>query len=192
MTHISSIGAGLFSDLSVGLVKQNPVGLSAPWTKEELAAMFTTQAAPTDNTPVATEFISIAGIREFPPVGTPSNIVNVPGYGSATSLQIQGQADASSFELQINYTGTQWDKANYPGKMVNDGNAYPIRLAILNSRPPGLASSPAGLGAVENSIYYFIGKLEAIAVQPSLTDANIATLTLSVQSQFYGAFTINP
>jgi hypothetical protein len=44
--------------------------------------------------------------------------------------------------------------------------------------------------AIENTEFYFLGKIEAILVNPALTDAVTATVTLSTQSDFFGPATI--
>ena len=62
---------------------------------------------------------------------------------------------------------------------VNDGVRYAQELASL----------AAGLGTVENSQWFFLGKLEAQQVTPNLTDSNTATVTITLQSRFFGAFT---
>ena len=90
MSHISSIGAGMFSDLSICVDSaQIATALSAP-TEANLKLCFANElangAAPTATTG---EFIRIKNVREFPAMGTPPNVVNVPGYGSKTSSQIQ-------------------------------------------------------------------------------------------------------
>jgi hypothetical protein len=48
----------------------------------------------------------------------------------------------------------------------------------------------SGLGTVQNSQYYWIGKMDALQVTPQLTDANTATVTITIQSAFFGAYTI--
>jgi len=137
------------------------------------------------------EFVRIKNIREFPAIGTPPNVVNVPVYGSKTSQQIQGQADAPSVELSLNFVGEDWqDTADWLGSKVGDGLQYCFRFALLNAEPTGGYGSVAGeIGTVENSQYFWIGKMEALLVNPQLTDANTATVTITVQSDFYGAFT---
>jgi hypothetical protein len=44
--------------------------------------------------------------------------------------------------------------------------------------------------ASANTEFYFLGKIEAILVNPALTDATTATVTLSAQSDFFGPATI--
>ena len=187
MAHISSIGAGMFSDLSVA----NLAGVApATYDAAGFAALFTTETSISDATPVSGEFIRIKNVREFPAMGTPPNIVNVPTYGQKSSQQVQGQSDAPSMEITINYVAADWAADKALGKMVGDGKQYAFRFALLNAEPTGYATSAGGIGTVENSLYYWLGKLEAMLVNPQLTDANTATITLSIQSKFYGAFTI--
>jgi len=197
MAHIDSIGAGLYSDLSIA-VKATPftqTELAALDTKDEFDPLFATAIPAATGTPADGTFIRIDNIREFPAIGTPPNIVNVPIYGSKTSRQIQGQSDAPSMELTLNFVASDWDRLGTLGKLVGDGNQYVFRFTLMNSEPTGTgatkyASTSAGLGTVKNSVWYFIGKVEALQVTPQLTDANQATLTLAIQSDMYGAFTV--
>ena len=196
MTHIASIGAGMFSDLSVCVdTTENAAAIANP-TQTNLKACFANEVALGDAVAAtAGEFRRIQNIREFPSMGTPPNVVNVPVYGQATSQQIQGQADAPSMEITVNLIGTDWqDAANYLGEMVGDGIPRVFRFALLNSDPAsgGYASDTAGLGAVQNSQYFWVGKIEAMQVNPQLTDANTATITITIQSEFFGAFTNDP
>ena len=195
MTHITSIGAGIYSDLSVC------VDVGANSTVEDVIAVpneanfklcFGSEIANGTTPGVAGsgEFIRIQNVREFPSMGTPPNIVNVPVYGSATSQQIQGQSDAPSMEVQLNLVGTDWQKtADYLGNFVGDSVQRAFRFSLLNTEPAAYASLVGELGGVENSQYFWIGKIEALQVNPQLTDANTATVTLTIQSDFYGAFT---
>jgi hypothetical protein len=191
MAHISSIGAGMFSDLSV-CMPNTPPNFSALDTQAEFDALFATQIESNGGTKGNNTFVRVKNVREFPAMGTPPNIVNVPTYGQKTSQQIQGQADAPSMEIQVNFVATDWSSSSLLGAAVGDGNQYVFRFALLNTEPPGYVSTAGmtGLGAVQNSVWYWIGKLEAFVVNPQLTDANTATITLSVQSKFFGAYTI--
>lgn len=199
MAHISSIGAGMYSDLSVATPATafTPAALAALDTSAEFTALFATEIDSVGGTKAANTFVRIKNVREFPAMGTPPNVVNVPVYGSATSQQIQGQADAPSMEITLNYVASDWAKesSNILGSMVGDGNQYVFRFALLNSEPTGsgatkFASVAGGLGTIQNSQYFWIGKLEALQVTPQLSDANTATITLTIQSDFYGAYTI--
>src|SRR6187399_3303694 len=113
MAHISSIGAGMYSDLSLAFNAAGiapPPNLSQPPANLETAfhAMFVTEIPAVGGVLTATSFIRIKNVRTFPAIGTPPNIVNVPTYGQSTSLQIQGQADAPSMEITLNYVANDW------------------------------------------------------------------------------------
>jgi len=185
MAHISSIGAGLFTDLSVATATVTPT-IAAYTAKSDFDALFDTAA----------ELTRIKNVREFPGIGTPPNIVNVPVYGQKQTQQIQGQSDAPSMEITLNFVPADWADGTTLGDMVGDGLQHVFRFAIMNSKPNTVlaaneyASSALGIGTTQNSYWYFIGKIEALLVNPQLTDANTATLTISVQSDFYGAFTV--
>ena len=191
MAHITSIGAGMFSDLSVA----NPVTgvTNAIDTEAEFVALFATES----DTPAAGAFVRIKNVREFPSMGTPPNIVNVPVYGQKSSQQIQGQSDAPSLEITVNYIPADWATGTALGGMVTDGKLRAFRFTLLNTDSLGAtpatryASVTAGLGTVGNSEYYWLGKLEAIQVNPQLTDANTATITFTIQSPFYGPYTVS-
>jgi hypothetical protein len=192
MAHINAIGASMYSDLAVCL---DPAVLSA--VKPKIAAGTAVYAdfaggfAAADFT--ANTALRITNVREFPSMGTPPNVVKVPVFGSATSQQIQGQADAPSMELTMNYIPADWADGTPLGNLVGDGHQYIFRFALMNSKPEGAegyASSATGLGAVQNSQYFWVGKIEALQVSPQLTDANKATLTITIQSDFFGAYTV--
>ena len=195
MAHITSIGAGLFSDMAVSTPSTplSSAALAALDTAGEFQALFATEIESVGGTKAANAFCRIKNVREFPGMGTPPNIVNVPVYGSKTSQQIQGQADAPSIELTLNYVPAEWAVGSILGDAVGDGNQRVFRFALMNSKPTLYKSdtvTPAnGIGSVQNSQYYWIGKIEALQVNPQLTDANTATITVSVQSQFFGAYT---
>jgi len=193
MSHINSIGAGLFSDMSIAMPASDPVFANLD-TAAEFQALFATEEASVGGTPGTNTFVRVDNVREFPSMGTPPNIVNVPVYGSRTSQQIQGQSDAPSIELTLNLVSTDWAAGTLLGDAVGDGNQYVFRFALMNAEPTGTgvtkyASTTAGVGTVANSQYYWVGKVEALLVNPQLTDANTATVTISVQSDFFGAYT---
>jgi len=200
MAHISSIGAGLFSDLSVAMpaTDLSSAALAALGVAADFQALFATEIQSVGGTKAANTFVRIKNVREFPAMGTPPNIVNVPVYGSKTSQQIQGQADAPSMEITLNYVAADWANDTTPsllGAAVADGVQRVFRFTLLAASPTGTgatayASTSAGLGTVQNSQYYWYGKIEALQVHPALTDAVTATVTITVQSKFYGAFTI--
>ncbi len=194
MAHLASISAGTFSDLSFsidtlpGTVPSNATG----WQ-----ALFATEVAVgAAGTASAGEFRRIKNVREFPSLGTPANIVNVPVYGQKTSSQVQGQADAPTIEITLNYYPTEWQNAaTYLGELVGKTTQYAFRFSLMGEAPTATgatqyASTVGGLGTVPNSQWYFIGRIEALLINPQLTDATTATLTLSTQTDFFGSYTI--
>jgi len=193
MTHISTIGAGLYSDLAICRETwvSDPGDSGSGW-----AALFAAELANGDAVTGATgEFTRIQNIREFPQMGTPPNIVNVPVYGYKTSQQVQGQADAPNFEVTLNFIPADWQNvANYLGSLVGDGAMHGFRFALLNAAPTGDWTSTAATGigkdTIGNSVWYFGGKLEALQLNPQLTDANTAVITISIQTPFYGPYTV--
>jgi len=195
MAQIDSIGAGLFSDFSIAMPDVEPT-FSNLDTAGEFQPLFATEIASINGLKDVGTFVRVRDVREFPAMGTPPNIVNVPVYGSSTSQQIQGQADAPSIELTLNYVASEWADGTLLGDAVGDGHQYVMRFTLLNSEPTGTGvlkyasvDGPNSIGGVENSQYYWVGKIEALQVTPNLTDANTATVTMSIQSEFYGAYT---
>ncbi len=184
----------MFSDMAVSMptTQLTSSQLSALDTASEFQALFGDEIDSVGGTKASGTFVRIKNVREFPSMGTPPNIVNVPVYGSKTSQQIQGQADAPSIELTVNYVPADWAAGTLLGDAVGDGKQYVFRFALLNAEPAMYSSesTPAnGIGSVANSQYFWIGKIEALQVNPQLTDANTATVTVSIQSEFFGAFT---
>ena len=196
MAHIKSIGAGMFSGMAVAtpLVALTQTALQNLDTYTEFAALFASEVKSAGGTKAPAAFVDLANVREFPPLGTPPNVVNVPGYGSATSQQVQGQADPNSMELTLNFVPADWATGTILGDAVGDGQTRVFRFTLLNSTPTGtgptrLASDPSGLGTVENSQWFFMGKIKAQQMTPNLTDANTATITITLQSKFFGSYT---
>lgn len=199
MSHINSIGAGVFSDLSVAtpLTDMSAAALAALDTAAKFSVLFATEIDTIGGTKAANTFTRIKNVREFPAMGAQPNVVNVPVFGAKSSQQILGQSDLPSLEITLNYVPADWAKeaSNILGSMVGDGKLYVFRFSLLNSEPTGsgatkYASTAAGIGTVPNSEYYWIGKLEALQVTPQLTDATTATITLTIQSAVFGAYTV--
>jgi len=188
MAHISSIGAGIYSDLAYSAAS-TAINSASVFTQFTTAFAAEVQLG---SALTATNFRRIQDIREFPQMGTPPNIVNVPVYGSKVSRQVQGQADAPTFEVTINYLPSAWiSTADYHGNYVGSGATLTWRFALLNSVPASYISSASvstAMNSVGNSQYFWLGKMEALQISPQLTDANQATLTVSIQSYFVGPF----
>jgi len=200
MSQLTSIGAALFTDLSV--VTGTPVaGVAA------VPALPTTLTAATFQALFATvgsvrTYAKVNNVREFPAVGTPANIVNVPVFGQKIGQSIGGQADAPTLELTINYVASDWTAntgttpENALAAMVGDGITRVWRFTLMNSdytiTPTAILSkydsAAGGLSSVGNAQYYFMGRMESLLVTPSLTDATTAKISISLQSAFYGAY----
>lgn len=199
MSHITSIGAGLFSDLSVAAPASDftAAALAALDTAAEFQGLFATEIDTIGGVKAANTFVRVKNVREFPSMGITPNVVNVPVYGQKSTQQIQGQSDAPSMEIQLNFVSADWakDTSTILGSMVGDGKQYVFRFTLMNAEPTGsgntkYASTAPGIGTVQNSQWYFVGKIDALLVNPQLTDANTATVTLTVQSAMYGAYSI--
>jgi hypothetical protein len=144
MAHISSIGAAMFTDLSVAYTS-NTGGVATattfPTDSTGLQALFVTT---TSNN----KYFRINNVRSFPAVGATPNIVNVPVFGQKQSQTVSGQSDAPSLEVTINYVPTDWVKGTTAstwttgdltvrgselGNMVGDGIKRVWRLTLLTA-----------------------------------------------------------
>ena len=188
MSHIASIGAGMFSDMSIAFDTAGPAAAPGTMSKANLDALFAAECL--DTTPALNEFIRVKNVREFPAIGTPPNIVNVPVFGQSVSQQIQGQADAPSMEITLNYVATQWASGTPLGDLVGSGEQAVFRFSLLNAQPTDYAATVGAMGTVQNTYWYFLGKIDSLLVTPNLADSNQATIAITLQSIVYGAYTI--
>jgi len=175
----TSLTAGTWSGLSVHIADTVSVDETV---QANLEAGFAT---------VDTTHADIPNLREFPSIGTPSNLVNVPQYGQSITSQVQGQADAPSLDFTINYVPSLWAAGTTLGDLVGDGTARMFQLYICSSEPPSSVATTSALGSVPNAVWYFPGKIEALLIDNNLTDAVTATLTLSLPTgTFLGPYTV--
>jgi hypothetical protein len=176
MAHISSLGAGIFTYLDIfkGTI---PAGTD---TTSEMAALF---VGTTPGTADA-DHVRMPSVREFPSIGTPANIVNVPVYGQATTSQVQGQSDSPTLEITVNYVAEDMQAIH---NLIGTNAVFRFMMvASACTEDEGAAATLAK----DNTEFYFKGKVEAILVNPALTDATTATVTLSAQSDFFGPATL--
>ena len=211
MAHISSISSAIFTDLSVatGTSSGGIAGSPAPATLDKAGfdALFVTATS-------VPKYFRVGNVREFPAVGAPPNIVNVPVYGQRQSQTIGAQSDAPSLEVTLNYVPALWAKGATAsvftagevstrgtelGNIVGDGVSRAWRMTLLATQPVGATAGASlsqydslstALGLVQNSIFYWLGKLESMLVTPSLSDSISATAAFSIQSDFYGPYTV--
>mgnify|MGYP001351141489 CR=1 FL=1 len=178
MAHIDSLSSGIFSYLDI--FTDSATVTPTAETATGYSALFDTNTTDVD----AADIVRMPSVREFPSIGTPANIVNVPVYGQNTSSQIQGQSDAPTLEVTVNYNAG--DMAAFHTLV---GQQVYFRFMMCDAAVD-LADSNAGANAAKNTSFYFKGKIEAILVNPQLTDATTATVTLSAQSDFFGPATV--
>ena len=194
--HQSNISASMFTSLAVSSTALSAANIAALTDAASCHAYFAKEIQNIGGTPASDSFINIDNIREFPAIGAAANLVKVPAYGHKQTQQISGQTDAPSFEVKLNYVPADWSLTSNLGKRVKDGKVYLLRIAIANVPPTGTdattraASTADGLGTVENTVFYFVGGMANLQVTPQLTDATQATLALTVQSDFMGAYTL--
>jgi len=184
MAFPTSISSGHFSTMAVstGAVAIDPVSMS----KDE-----TTFVSAFDGTASDGTYEVIGNIREIPPVGTPSNIVNVPVYGQSVSSQVQAQADAPDMTLTVNYVPSEWDPSSTLGAMVRDGNEYLVRMTYLTGQPDTQDMTATGIGTVPNATWFMVVRFDAIEVQNSMSDSVTATISMSLPlGRNYGPFTV--
>jgi hypothetical protein len=176
MAHISTLGAGIFTylDIFTGTI---PAGT------EDAAACAALFVGATPGTADA-DHVRMPSVREFPSIGTPANIVNVPVYGQNTSSQVQGQADSPTLEVTVNYVAADMEALH---NLI--GQEVIFRFMMADAAVTQDEGADNTLAAA-NTEFYFKGKIEAILVNPALTDATTATVTLSAQSDFFGPATI--
>jgi hypothetical protein len=199
MSHISAIGAAVFSDMSIAtpLTPLSSAAIAALDTAAEFQALFATEIDTQGGTKGTNTFVRVKNVRDFPQIGTAPNIINVPVYGQKTTQQIQGQSDAPNMEITVNFVAADWSKEAgcILGNMVGDGKTYVFRFTLMNTEPTGsgdtkYASTAGGLGTVPNSQYYWVGKVDSLLVTPQLSEATTATIAMTLASSLFGAFTV--
>jgi len=186
MAHISDLRAGIFTYLDMYTAAS---GLATADTDAEMKALFVGSGSPVvaitadgQVTGVDTH-LTFPSVREFPSIGTPANIVNVPVYGQKTTSQVQGQSDAPSLEVTVNYNAN--DMADLHA-LVGTQIAFRFMMAAAACT---LDERSQSAFTTANTSFFFKGKIEAILVNSSLTDATTATITLSAQTDFIGPST---
>ena len=183
MAHINNIGASIYTRIDYVPGSISTADRAAPLN---LAAKFESAAA-ADGVPATTEaaVVAIEGIREFPSLGTPSNIVNVPQYGQSISSQIQGQADAPSLEFTFNYIPTNHYTLD---ALRKSGTNLVFRVRLSNTEDGGVQATPASDATTEYEDIYFQGTIASFEIVPALTDATQANIALTIDGDFEGPF----
>jgi len=190
MAHITSIGASKFTTLDfIANTANNTNSASA-----DLHGLFAANSATILGTQTATDETvqaavkHVGNIREFPSLGTPANIVNVPVYGQATSSQVSGQSDAPSLEFTVNYIPS--DHANLDVlRKANTRLCFRVRITDAD-----VASDAAGVLTADNADkfadFYFFGTIASFEISPSLSDSLQATIAVTIEGDFSGPFSL--
>lgn len=164
MAHISAITSTIYSSLD--------------YTTAEIAT-----GRPADETAwkALTFDGAVSSIREFPSMGTPANVVNVPVYGQETSSQVTGQSDAPSWQFTLNYVPS--DHASLE-TLRKEATRVGWRVRLSNTEE-GLK----GTASEEYDDFYFVGRVAGFEITPSLSDSLQATLTLAIDGEMEGPYT---
>jgi len=194
MPNITSIGAGMYTSLAyVDLPVVEGSGsanttIGQGDTVTEWAPEFETGDAANGFT-AATAARNIGRIREFPNLGIPANIVNVPQYGQAVSSQIAGQSDAPSMDFTFNYVP---EEHAFIEDMRAGGELYLFRVRLANARQDtdvnknNLPAVDDDGNVVEASDFYFFGKVASFEIVPNLTDSNQLNVSMTIDGEMVG------
>ena len=192
MTQLSKISAGKFTSLdfipSISTVTSlaDVSDIMVTDTNQKLVTLSTA------GVPVREELEPgvkhVGNVREFPSVGTPANVVNVPVYGQSTSSQVAGQSDAPSLEFSLNYVASEHAELDALRKA---GTRLLFRVRMTDSSNLAPASAP-NLGVPtayvddEFSDFYFFGTIASFEITTNLTDSIQASISLTVEGDFVG------
>jgi hypothetical protein len=190
MAHISSIGASKFTTLDYVLNTANSdistaAALNDLFISNQTAILATDTA--TDETPESA-VVHVGNIREFPSLGSPANIVNVPVYGSAVSSQVAGQSDNASLEFSLNYVPSD----HYALETIRKAGSrlcFRVRLADADITVDANRIVTAD-NADTFADFFFFGKIASFEIQPGLTDALQATMSIAIDGDFNGPFSL--
>jgi len=194
MPNITSIGAGMYTSLAyVDLPVVEGSGsanttIGQGDTVTEWAPEFETGDAANGFT-AATAARNIGRIREFPNLGIPANIVNVPQYGQAVSSQIAGQSDAPSMDFTFNYVP---EEHAFIEDMRAGGELYLFRVRLANAKQDtdvnknNLPAVDDDGNVVEASDFYFFGKVASFEIVPNLTDSNQLNVSMTIDGEMVG------
>ncbi len=189
MSHSNAIAASKFSDISVHIpaTPLSAAQINALDSGLEFQNLFQFDLDTPGVVKGLYTFKRIKNIRELPAMGNTSNITKVPVYGSKTSRQVNGQADAPDLTVKLNYVASEWATGTDLDELIQSGQQVVIRFTLMDNEPAGYSNTQ--IGAVPNSQWYWIGRLESNQVTPSLTDATQSDLKFSTQSDIFGAYT---
>lgn len=207
MPNISSIGAGIYTSLA--FIDQDVVdGAGTPGTTvgrgaapSVWAGLFETRGTTAglnegDKVPytVGTHAKAFGRIREFPNLGIPANVVNVPQYGQGSSSQIAGQSDAPSLDFTFNYVPTEHA---FISTLRESGENRLFRIRLSNAQQvedtggvilPFESKEAATSNMREFSDFYLFGSVASFEIVPNLTDSNQLNVTLTIDGEMGGPY----
>jgi hypothetical protein len=187
MAHIQSIGASKFTTLDY--VPATVAEATASSSAATLHGLFCT-AVPTSGSVEVPEaaVVHVGNVREFPSIGTPANVVNVPVYGQATSSQVSGQSDAPSLEFSLNYVPADHAALD---TLRKSSTRLAFRVRICDA---DLTTDSDSIITAEDTDsfadFIFFGTIASFEITPGLTDAMQASMTLTVDGDFSGPFSL--
>jgi len=223
MANISAIGAGIYTSLAfIDLPVVEGTGTSGQDvgvgdTPAQWAANFEVRPVPIPDDEGAfvpwnavDDARAFGRVREFPNIGIPANVINVPQYGQATSSQITGQSDPPSMDFTFNYVPTQHffiDTLRAEGtrrifrvRLANgeqvvatgggeneSGGTDPVGTSGVNL-PYEKENDSGGSEMREFSDFYFFGSVASFEIVPALTDSNQLNVSLTIDGQLEGPF----
>jgi hypothetical protein len=192
MTQLSKISAGKFTSLdyipstSTATALADISDLMVSDTNQKLVTLSTAGVPVRES--LEGNVKHIGNVREFPSIGTPANVVNVPVYGQSTSSQVAGQSDAPSLEFSLNYVASEHAALD---TLRQAGTRLLFRVRMTDSSNLVAAAAP-NLGVPtafvddEFSDFYFFGTIASFEITTNLTDAIQATISLTVEGDFVG------
>jgi hypothetical protein len=203
MPNISSIGAGMYTSLAYSTlpVVEGTASANTEIGKLDDPSIWVDAFESGDTTngfTVVDTARNIGRIREFPNLGIPANIVNVPQYGQAVSSQIAGQSDAPSMDFTFNYVPTEHA---FIEEMRSSGELFLFRVRLANAKQDvSQATIDTGGGVnlptvdddgniVESSDFYFFGKVASFEIVPNLTDSNQLNVSMTIDGEMVGPAT---
>ena len=193
MPNITSIGAGMYTSLAYialpvveGNASDPTVDVGKGDTPTEWAAYFETTGTPWT---VGADAKAFGRIREFPNLGVPANVVNVPQYGQAVSSQITGQSDAPSMDFTFNYVP---EEHKFISDMRESGETFLFRVRLSNAKQ-AVDVDGVNLPLIDDdgnlrefSDFFFFGSVASFEVVPNLTDSNQLNATLTIDGGMSG------
>jgi hypothetical protein len=191
MPNITSIGAGMYTSLAyidlpcVEGAAADATEVGKGDTAAEWIAYFEATGTPWT---VGADAKAFGRIREFPNLGVPANVVNVPQYGQPVSSQITGQSDAPSMDFTFNYVP---EEHKFIAEMRESGETFLFRVRLSNAKQAvdvdGVNLPLLDDGALrEFSDFYFFGSVASFEVVPNLTDSNQLNATLTIDGGMSG------